>query len=131
VNPNLAMFLSFVVVSVFSFISVAVWAGTRHQERKEFYRSEILKKLAESGSTAVAEYLREEEKSDERRRLEQRDRMVKGNRLSGLILLVVGVTLMVALHQIVTEAPIYLFGMIPLGIGIVLLVSSFMGRGRP
>jgi hypothetical protein len=30
------IFLSFAVVSIFSFVAVAVWAGTRQQERKEF-----------------------------------------------------------------------------------------------
>jgi hypothetical protein len=124
------MFLSFVVVSVFSFTSVAAWAGTRYQERKDFYRSETLKKLAESGSAAVIEYLREEERLDEKRQGERRARMVEGNRLGGLILIVVGGALMIAFYQIVTEFPIYLFGLIPIGIGIVLLLTSLIGGRR-
>jgi hypothetical protein len=130
VNPNLAMFLSFVIVSVFSFVSVSVWARTRHQERKEFYRSEMLKKMAESGTAAVVEYLREEERLEERRRAEQRDQMVAGTRLGGLILLVVGGVLAVALHEIVRDVPVYLIGLIPFGIGVVLLMTSFAGRRR-
>ena len=122
------LFLSFVVVSVFSFIAVATWAGTTHQERKEFCRSETLKKLAESGSTAVVEYLREEERLNERRQAEQRVRMLEGNRLAGLILIAVGGTLTVALQQIIRELPIYLFGTIPIGIGIVLLLTPLLVR---
>ena len=129
-NANLAMFLSFLMVSVFSFISVAAWAGTRLQERKDFYRSETLKKLAESGPAAVVEYLREEERVEERRRVERRNRVVEGNRVGGMILLAVGGGLMIALYQIVRETPVYLFGLIPLGIGIVLLLASFMDRRR-
>jgi Flp pilus assembly protein TadB len=124
------MFLSFVVVSVFSFVSVAVWSGTREQERKNFHRSETLKKLAESGSAAVVEYLREEERQEERRRLEQAARVREGNRVGGLILIVVGAAVAVAFHQIVREVPIYLFGLIPFGIGLVLFTVSFTGRGR-
>jgi hypothetical protein len=124
------LFLSFVVVSAFSFVSVAVWAGTRQQDRKEFYRSEMLKKLAESGSAAVLDYLREEERLEERRRSEQHERMRAGNRLSGLILLVVGSALTIALHQIVRDVPVYFIGMIPFGIGIVLLMASLLGRRR-
>jgi hypothetical protein len=120
------MFLSFVIVSVFSFLSIAVWAGTRQQERKDFYRSETLKKLAESGSAAVIEYLREEEKQDERRRAVHRDRMIEGNRLAGMILLVVGGMLAVFLYYIVPNMPVYLMGLIPLGIGIVLLLTPMM-----
>ena len=130
-NPNVAMFLSFLLVSVFSFLSVAVWAGTRHEERKDFYRSETLKKLAESGSAAVLEYLREEERLDERRRARQRERMFEGNRLAGLILIVVGAVLSIALHQVIQALPIYLFGLIPIGVGIVLLLTSLKGaRGQ-
>ena len=129
-NPSLAMFLSFLIVSVFSFLSIAVWAGTRQQERKDFYRSETLKKLAESGSAAVVEYLREEEKQDERRRGVHRDRMIEGNRLAGMILLVVGGMLAVFLHYIVPNMPVYLMGLIPLGIGIVLLLTPLMTQRR-
>jgi hypothetical protein len=127
-NPNVAMFLSFVVVSVFAFISVAAWAGARAAERKDFYRSETLKKLAESGPTAVVEYLREEEKAEERHRAHRRARMIEGNRLGGLILLVVGATLIVAFYQIVPDVPVYLFGAIPFGIGVVLLGSAMFAR---
>ena len=128
-SPSLAMFLSFVVVSVFSFLSVAVWAGTRQDERKAFYRGETLKKLAESGSAAVLEYLHEEERSEERRRAERQRRIVEGNRLSGLILIAVGAVLSVALRFIVHEPPVFILGMVPLAIGVVLLgVSLFSGR---
>ena len=127
-NPSLAMFLSFVVVSVFGFISVAAWAGARAAERKDFYRSETLKKLAESGSAAVVDYMREEEKAQERQRVQARARMIEGNRLGGLILLVVGATLTVAFYQIVPTMPVYLFGVIPFGIGVVLLGSTAFDR---
>ena len=127
-NPNLAMFLSFDVVSVFSFISIAAWAGTRHQERKDFYRGEMLKKLAESGSAAVVEYLREEEKQDERRRAERRMREREGTLLTGLILLAVGGMTAIAMYFVVQELPVFLFGLIPAGIGLVFLGVSLFGR---
>jgi Flp pilus assembly protein TadB len=127
---GLWLFLSFVVVSVFSFVSVAVWTGTRHQERKDFYRSETLKKLAESGSAAVLDYLREEERLADRRQLEERERTREGTRLGGLILIAVGGALAIALHQIVREQSVYLIGLIPIGIGVVLLMTSLMRPRR-
>jgi Flp pilus assembly protein TadB len=129
-ESGLWIFLSFAVVSVFSFVAVAVWAGTRQEERKEFHRSETLKKLAESGSAAVIEYLREEERLEERRRGERREQMIQGNRLAGLILLVVGGLVAVALRQLVPDVPVYLFGMVPFGIGVVLLLTPFINRRR-
>jgi hypothetical protein len=127
---GLWIFLSFGVVSLFSFVAVAVWAGTRQEERKAFYRGETLKKLAESGSAAVIEYLREEEALEERRRVGRREQMIQGNRLAGLILLVVGALVSVALRQLVPGLPVYLFGMVPFGIGVVLLLTPFITR-RP
>jgi hypothetical protein len=122
------MFLSFVVVALFSFLSIAAWAGTRHQERKDFYRSEMLKKLAESGSVAVTEYLREEERQEERRRRERSQREHENNRLVGLILLAVGIGMSVSMYFVVRELPVYLFGLIPGSIGLVFLGQSLFGR---
>ena len=129
-NPSLAMFLSFVVVAVFSFISIAAWSGTRHQERKDFYRSEMLKKLAETGPGAVIEYLREEESQEDRRRAEERGHQFEGYRLVGLILLAVGSTMAIAMYYVVRELPVYLFGLIPASIGLVFFSMSVFGRRR-
>jgi hypothetical protein len=124
------IFLSFGSVSVFSFLAVAVWVGTRHQERKDFYRSEMLKKLAESGSTAVIEYLREEERLEDARRVIQRQRVNEGNRLAGSIVAVVGLTLIVALRFLVPGEAVFLLGLIPIGVGVVLILAPWLGRRR-
>ena len=129
-NPNLAMFLSFLIVALFSFLSIAAWTGTRHQERKDFYRSEMLKKLAESGSGAVTEYLREEEKQKEQRRAEQRLREGEGYRLVGLILLAVGTSMAIAMYFVVPDLPVYLFGLIPASIGVVFFSMSLSSSRR-
>jgi len=121
------MFLSFVVVGLFSFISIAAWTGTRHQERKDFYRSEMLKKLAETGPGAVIEYLREEEQQEDRRRAEQRGREREGFRLTGLILLAVGSTMAISMYYVVRDLPVYLFGLIPASIGLVFFAMSLSG----
>jgi hypothetical protein len=130
VIPSLAIFLSFAVVSLFSFLSIAAWAGTRHQERKDFYRSEMLKKLAEAGPAAVVEYLREEETLEERRRAERRESEREGSRLVGLILLAVGGSMAIAMYFVVRELPVFLFGLIPASIGLVFLAMYVFGGRR-
>jgi hypothetical protein len=125
---GLFIFLSFATVALFSFVSIVIWAGTRYEERKGFYRSETLKKLAESGPTAVIEYLREEERLNDKQQENRRRRSLEEGGLAGWILLVVGITLTIALHQIIRELPVYLLGLIPLGIGMVLLLRSLIGR---
>ena len=43
-----AVITSVIMVCIFAYISVAVWAENRRREREAFYRSEVLKKLADS-----------------------------------------------------------------------------------
>lgn len=66
------IFLSVGAVALFSFIAVAAWSDARSKEREAYYKSETLKKIAESGTggTAALEFLREQEKIGERRRLQ-------------------------------------------------------------
>jgi len=76
-NPTLMvpffLFLSVACVAVFSFVAVAAWASERRREREAYYKSETLKKIAESqgpGSSSALELLREEERIEARRRRE-------------------------------------------------------------
>jgi hypothetical protein len=116
-------FLSIGAIAVFSFVSVAVWSDNRRKERVAYYRSETLKKIAETsgpGSTAALDYLREQEQASARRQRE-------GMRLGGLVSAVVGIGVMVLLRGLEHEEPVYLSGLIPLLIGIVLFAyAQFM-----
>ncbi len=119
----LFLFLSVACVALFSFVAVAVWSGERRREREAYYRSETLKKIAEAsgpGKNSAVEYLLEEEKRAARRRSE-------GQKLGGLITVAVGIGLMVfvgAVDRSDTE-PVYLVGLIPLLIGLVLLGYAY------
>ena len=116
------LFLSVATLAVFSFIGVMVWSTSRRREREAFYRSEMVKKIADTqgaGGTAALEFMREQEKNDTRRDREKR-------KLAGLITAAVGMGLMVFLRNLVSDAPVYLVGLIPLFVGIVLLASSFL-----
>jgi len=109
-------------IALFSFLSVAAWSDARRKEREEYYRSETLKKIAESsgeGAKAAIELMREQNKSVTRRRLE-------GMKLGGLITAVVGIGVMVLLHGLEHEEPVYLAGLIPLLIGLAMLAYTFV-----
>ena len=121
-----AIFLPVLMVAVFTFVSIAAWSDSRRREREAFYRSEVLKKAAESagtGGTAALELMREQERVDRGRRRE-------GQRLGGLITLAVGTGLMIFLHAVVSEEPVYLVGLIPTFVGVALLVYGFLSRER-
>ena len=109
-------------IALFSFLGVASWSEARRKEREAYYKSETLKKIAESsgeGAKSALELLREQDKMASKRRLE-------GMKLGGLITAAVGIGLMALLRGIANaDGPVYLVGSIPLLIGAALLFYSF------
>ena len=110
------------IVGVFSFITVLAWVGEKRKERESFYRSEVLKKIADNPGDAarnVLELMREQERSAE-------IRMREGMKLGGLITAAVGIGLMIFLTFLVNGAPVWMVGLIPLLVGAALLVYAFI-----
>src|SRR5208282_4539851 len=108
-------------IALFSFLAVASWSDARRRERETYYKSETLKKIAESsgeGARAAIELIREQEKSAVRRRRE-------GMKLGGLITAVVGIGVMALLRGLVPSEPVYLAGLIPLLVGLAVLTYTF------
>jgi hypothetical protein len=109
-------------IAVFSYLAVVSWLDARRREREAYYKSEALKKLSEmqgAGAVSALEFMREEERSAERRRQ-------GGLRLGGLITLAVGIGMMVFLRALEHDKPVYLVGLIPLLIGVALLAYSYV-----
>jgi hypothetical protein len=109
-------------IALFSFLAVASWSDARRKERETYYKSETLKKIAESsgeGAKAAIELIREQEKNTVRRRLE-------GMKLGGLITAVVGIGVMVLLRGLVHSTPVYLAGLIPVLVGLAILTYSLL-----
>jgi hypothetical protein len=116
------VFLNFGTIAVFSWLAVASWSDARRREREAYYKSEVLKKVAETpgaGAVSALEIMREEERKAERRRQ-------GGLRLGGLITLAVGIGMMVFLRALEPDKPVYLAGLIPLLIGVALLAYSYL-----
>jgi len=122
------VFLSCGAIALFSFIAVATWSGERRREREAYYRSETVKKIAETqgtGGGSAIEFLREEEKMEARRKRE-------GQKLGGMITMAVGVGLMIFLHSMPDPDAhfVYLVGLIPLLIGVVLLGNALLAAPK-
>ncbi len=116
----IAIMTSVLMVSVFTFVTVAAWAEQRRREREAFYRSEVLKKLAEStGEQArqVIERMREQERNQERQRRE-------GGRLAGVITTGVGLGTS-AMFAVLVPGGVWGIGLIPLGVGLALLLYNY------
>jgi hypothetical protein len=107
-------------LAVFSYLAVVTWIDNRRKEREALYRSDALKKIAETqgGASTALEYLREEERNEEKRRRE-------GLKLGGLITTAAGVGFTVFLYAVMPDRPIYFAGLIPLLIGLTLLLYVY------
>ncbi len=118
-NPPLVtvLFLSVGMISLFSFVSVAAWSDARRREREAYYRSDTLKKLAESQNAAAApivELLREQDRREVRRRRE-------GIKLGGLITTAVGIGVFPLLRAVEHDEPVFLAAFVPILVGLALL----------
>ncbi len=114
-------------IALFSFLGVASWSEARRKEREAYYRSETLKKIAESsgeGAKSALELIREQEKNAVKRRLE-------GMKIGGLVTAALGIGVMVLLRGLVREEPVYLVGLIPLLIGVALLLYPLLLAPKP
>jgi len=122
---HVVMFVPIVaIVSVFTFVSFAVWFGTRQKEREAFYKSETLRRITEAsgeGAKAAIDLLREEEHL---RRIKARE----GVKIGGVVNLGVGVGLTIFLWALVGPQ-VALCGLIPGFIGVALLVYAFYMAG--
>lgn len=121
VMVSVFMFLSVSAVALFSFVAVASWADARRREREAFYRSDMLKRIAElpGGGNSALELYREEERTKQRRRLE-------GLKIGGLANVAIGLGLLIFLHALIREEAVYLVGLLPLFIGLALLTYAFV-----
>jgi hypothetical protein len=116
------LFLSVAVISLFSFVGVAVWSDARRRERDAYYKNDMLKKMAETQGTGVEAAL---EMMWEQDRIASRHRR-EGIRLGGLVTSATGIGLLIFLRVFRSDQPVYLCGLIPLFIGVALLAYSYV-----
>ena len=123
-------FLAMIGTAGLSFIAVMTWLAQRKKEREQYYQTETMKKIAESGASGPAiEYLRE------------RDRLAREQsrgalQLIGLILIAAGVGLFLMLGAIAVTATqpeerapigVALIGVVPLLIGVAIFGYARLG----
>jgi hypothetical protein len=118
------LFLSVSALALFSFVAVATWADSRRKEREAYYRSETIKKIAETqgaGGNAALEYLREENRMAMRR-------VREGLKLGGLITAAAGIGVMVFLGAILDKGNkgVLFLGIIPLLVGVALMAYGYL-----
>jgi hypothetical protein len=116
-------FLAIGAIALFGiFLPTSAWLETRRKEREAYYRSEMIRRLAESsgeGAKAAMDLLREEEHIRQVKKIE-------GMKLGGLMNIGIGVGLGLMLWAVAGhgDGP-YLVGAIPFLIGVALLIYVY------
>jgi len=123
-NVGVALFAFLAVgsIALFSMIAVASWASSRQKERETYYKTDMIKKVAEAqgpGAASALELLREEARIASMRTKE-------GLKIGGLVMVATGIGLLVFLHALVTDEPVYLCGVLVLLIGVALYGGSYV-----
>jgi hypothetical protein len=107
-------------VAVFAWLAVVSWVDARRKEREAFYRSETIRRLAETGGqNAALEFLRKEEGISA---LKARE----GLKLIGLISIFGGTGFGIFMSQMVTDEPAWLIGIVPVMVGIAMLIYVYL-----
>ncbi len=109
----------------FTFLIFIVWLEGRQKERQAHYRDEMARKIAEAEDPApVMDYVRSVEQADA-----ERTRMKAS--VARLITLAAAAGLMIFLYQVAPGSAVYLVGLIPLFVGLVLLfMGEFMMKSK-
>lgn len=127
---GLFLFLSVVMICVFTFISIAVWTEARRKEREAYYKAETVRRLTEmpgEGAQAVIAMMREEERIDKQKTALNEVKKREGLKIGGLVNLCVGVALYLFMRSIGGPGMI---GAFPFSIGIALIVYAYVLAAR-
>jgi hypothetical protein len=103
-------------VALFAWLAVDSWVNARRKEREAFYRSEAIRRIAESGGgpDGAIKFIREEERIS---RLKARERL----KLVGLISTGGGIGFGFFMFMIALKYPVWSFAIIPVLVGIAML----------
>lgn len=122
---GLFLFLSVLMICVFTFVSIAVGTEARRKEREAYYKAETMRRLAESPGDAAKyalEMMREEQVMRDREALREDRKRSEGLKIGGLVNIGIGVGLYLLMKEVGGPPMV---GALVLGIGVALLVYAF------
>jgi hypothetical protein len=127
-------FLSVVMISVFSFVSIAVWVEGRRKEREAYYKAESLRRITEMPAESAAQViamLQEEERLRYNHELDNEWKKLAGIKLGGLINIAVGTALTLLIYYTSENRGASMVGLIPGLIGVALLIYAYFMVPKP
>ena len=126
-NDLPAVIGTLIPISGIAMIVLIVWIGERRKEKEAFFRSELLRKIAESQGDAsqnVLEMIHQQDREAQIRRHE-------GIKLAGMITMAVGIGLIPMLAMLEHNKPVWTVGLIPALVGAALFFYVFFLAPKP
>ena len=115
-----------VMLGLFAFLAVSAWASSQREQRELRYRYELYQRMVEHPGPVADEVRALIERDAERRQAAE----TADQRSGGFVVLAVGIGLGTALYFLVPDKPVYLVGLVPGLVGVVLLMGALRAQGR-
>lgn len=128
-NEGLLIMIVPLLLLVFAWTSVTYWISARAAERRMRERYALLKHLSERPAESVQLVLDQLRQDDahEAERLRAKALVLRRGKLEGsFVLLAVGAALALFLYYLVPDKPLWMIGLMPLLIGVVLVISTWL-----
>lgn len=119
------VFLSVLMICIFTFVSIAVGTEARRKEREAYYKAESLRRLSESSGEAAKyalEMMREEQNMQEKEALRAEFKRQEGLKIGGLVNIGIGIGLFLLMKNVGGPPMV---GVLVLGIGVALSIYGF------
>jgi hypothetical protein len=133
VNEGLLIMIVPLLLLVFAWTSVTYWISARAAERKMRERYALLKHLSERPTESVQivlDQLRQDDAREEERLRAKTAVMRRGKLEGGFIMLVLGAALGLFLYNLVPGGALWMIGLMPALIGVVLVVSTWFEQPK-
>lgn len=118
---------------VFAWTSVTYWISARAAERKMRERYALLKHLSERPTESVQivlDQLRQDDAREEERLRTKAVTTRRGKLEGGFIMIVLGLALGLFLRMLGPQMALWLIGLMPVLVGIVLVVSTWLEKPK-
>ena len=114
-----------VMLGLFAFLAVSAWATSQRDQREMKYRYELYQRMVEHPGPMTDEVRALLDRDAERRQAAE----IADRHSGGFVVLAVGISLGTALYFLVPAKPVYLVGLVPGLVGVVLLIGARRAQG--
>ena len=118
---------------LFTWISVTQWITAKAAERKMRERYALFKHLSERPAESVQLVLEQLHQDDARELEREREKAAvawRGQNMGAAVVLAIGVLLTLFLYFIAPNKPVWLIGLMPVMVGVVLAISGWLEKPK-